>query len=88
MRRLTLSGQETTMYLLNDGTEVTADQIKAAFAAGKAVLVHGRAEMHSTTGLMLDGEHYDTRGQCHSMWDEAWTREPETVQQCLQAAHV
>jgi len=79
---------EKTMYLLNDGTEVTADQIKAAFSEGKAVLIHGRADHHSTTALMLDGKHFDTRGQRYSMWDEAWTREPETVQQCLQAAHV
>lgn len=76
------------MYLLNDGTEVSATQIKAAFAEGKAVLIHGRADHHSTTGLMLDGNHFDTRGQCYSMWDEAWTRKPDDVQQCLQAARV
>jgi hypothetical protein len=75
------------MYVLNDGTVVSADQIKAAFADGKAVLVHGRGEMHSTTGLMLDGQHFDTRGECYSMWDEAWTRRPETISQALKAAH-
>lgn len=75
------------MYVLIDGTEVSADQIKAAFAEGKAVLVHGRGEMHSTTGLMLDGQHFDTRGQCYSMWDETWTRQPESIADALKAAY-
>ena len=49
------------MYLLNDGTEVTAQQIKDAFNNGNAVLIHGRGNGKTTTGLMLDGNHFDTR---------------------------
>jgi hypothetical protein len=75
------------MYILRDGTEVTADQIKQAFANGKAVLVHGRAENHTSTDLMLNGEHFDNRGQCYSMWEETWTAAPQSLQQCLQAAY-
>jgi len=74
-------------YYLIDGTEVNAEQIKAAFAEGKAVLVHGHRDDRTSTGLMLDGEHFDTRGECHSVWEEAWTRTPENVQQALRAAY-
>ncbi len=74
-------------YYLQDGAEVTAEQIKAAFADGRAVLVHNNRENHSSTGLMLDGKHMDTRGQCYSVWDEVWTRTPETIQQALNAAY-
>ena len=74
------------MYILRDGTEVTSTQIKAAFDAGTAVLVHGRGDNKTTTSLMLDGRHYDTRGECHSVWDEAWTRKPESVQQAMMVA--
>lgn len=74
------------MYYLQDGTEVTADQIKAAFSAGQAVLVHGRRDNGTSTALMLDGQHRDTRGQCHSMWDEVWTRTPQTAHLALAAA--
>lgn len=75
------------MYILNDGTEVSADQIKSAFASGNAVIVHGRAENRTTTSLMLDGRHYDTRGECYSVWDEQWTRTPGNSHDALQAAY-
>jgi hypothetical protein len=74
------------MYILRDGTEVTAAQIKEAVKAGTPVIVHGRAENHNSTSLMLDGQHRDTRGQCHSMWDEVWTRTPTDVAEALKAA--
>lgn len=80
-------GQEMEMrYYLFDGTEVAESDIRNAFESGKAVLVHGRAEGHSSTSLMLDGRHYDTRGECYSVWDEAWTRTPETLNEALRAA--
>lgn len=75
------------IYVLQNGDEVTAEQIKMAFAEGKAVLVHSNRENHTSTGLMLDGKHIDTRGQCYSMWDEVWTRTPETVEDALEAAY-
>lgn len=76
------------MYLLNDHTEVTKDQIKAAFEQGKARLVHGRKENSTSTTLMLDGKDFDTRGQCVSMWEETWTRKPDTLADCLNAARI
>lgn len=74
-------------YVLNDGVKVTAQQIKEAYEAGKAVLVHARRDGGSSTGLMLNGEHFDTRGRCYSVWDEAWTREPPTLRAALDAAY-
>ena len=76
------------MYYLLNGEAVSAGQIKAAFEAGKAVLVHGRTEGGTSTGLALDGQHFDTRDECYSVWDEAWTRQPETLAQALRAARV
>ena len=73
-------------YLLKDGTEVTTKQISEAFKLGKAVLCHVYGDGKTLTSLMLDGEHYDTRGQCFSMWDEAWTTEPRHIFQCYLAA--
>lgn len=75
------------MYYLQDGTITSAEEIKAAFAVGRAVLVHGRAEDGMSTALTLDGQHFDTRDHCYSMWDEAWTTRPKTVQTALQAAY-
>ena len=75
------------MYILRDGTTVTADQIKQAFADGKAILIHSRGDSATVTSLSFDGAHFDTRGQCASMWEEAWTQEPETIQQALNAAY-
>lgn len=74
------------MFLLNDGTDVTADEIRAAFSSGKATLVHSNGENRTKTGLMLDGKHYDTRGQCYSVWEEVWTTEPESLQEAFFAA--
>lgn len=75
------------MYYLQDGTEVTADQIREAFAEGKAVLVYTNGENHTSLGLMLDGNHRDTRGQCFSVWDEVWTAEPKTAREAFNAAY-
>lgn len=76
------------MYILHNGDEVTLDQITSAFLAGNAVLVHGHAENRTVTGLMLDGKHYDTRGECYTVWDEVWTQSPDTLQECLCASFV
>jgi len=74
------------MYILNDGTTATEDQIMEAVAAGKARIVCGRAEGHTSTGLLLDGVDIDTRGKCHSMWEEVWTAIPSSTAQALKAA--
>ena len=75
------------MYILHDGQEITADQIKAAFDEGDAVLVHSHGDGKNLTGLMLDGQHRDTRDTCYSMWEEVWTTKPETLQAALGAAY-
>lgn len=73
-------------YVLRDGTEVTREQIANAYAEGKARLCHGRRDGGTSTGLMLDGIDYDTRGECFSVWDEVWTTRPQTIREALAAA--
>lgn len=75
------------MYLLNDGTEVTATQIKNAFENEKAVLVRSRAVNHTATGLLLDGKHWDNRGENYSVWDDSWTAAPDSYKDALNAAY-
>jgi hypothetical protein len=74
------------MYLLIDGTVTSKAEIEQAFAAGTAVLIHGRGDHRTTTGLALHGREYDNRGTCHSVWEETWTRKPATVVEALRAA--
>ena len=77
------------MYVLNDGTEVSRDQIKAAFNAGRAVIVHSwRGDGQISAGLRIDGLQVDTRGECYSAWEETWTVAPKTLRQALDAAKV
>ena len=73
-------------HYLKDGTEVTEAQVRQAFADGCAVLVHENIDGGINTGLMLNGKHFDTRGECNSVWEESWTRTPATAQEALQAA--
>ena len=77
------------MYVLNDDTEVTMDQIKTAFTSGQAVIVHGwRGDGQISTGLRIDGLQVDSRGECYSAWEETWTVAPKTLRQALDAAKV
>lgn len=86
MLRLGLLGLEIEMpYYVTDGIEVTEEQIRVAFEAGKAVIVYGRGENCTTTSLALDGQHRDTRGECYSVWDEVWTAQPQSLKQALDA---
>ena len=75
-----------THHYLKDGTEVTEAQVKQAFTNGLAVLVHHHIDGCINTGLMLDGKHFDTRGECYSVWAESWTTPPKTEQEALEAA--
>jgi hypothetical protein len=81
------------MYYTRDGEIVTHGQIQRAFEAGKARLVHGHRDasqyggLRVSTGLMLDGKDFDTRDNCDSVWEELWTRKPETLQECLEGAN-
>lgn len=77
-----------TTYILRDGTDTTLAEIQAAFARGEAVLCHSRGNHGTVTGLMLDGQHYDTRGQCVAMREEAWTTTPKSWRQAAAAASV
>lgn len=77
------------MYVLNDGTEVSKGQIKAAFNAGQAVIVHGwRGDGQISASLRIDGLQVDSRGECYSAWEETWTLAPKTLRQALDAAKV
>lgn len=69
------------IYYTTQGDQVSAEQIKQAVAAGAARIIYSRIG-HS---LSLDGHDFDTRGQCHSVWDEQWSV-PPTLQQALSAA--
>lgn len=73
-------------YILRDGTTVTKQQIRDAFLTGKAVLVHSRGVGRTVTCLRIDGIHYDTRGECYDMSNEAWTQKPATLREALAAA--
>lgn len=75
------------MYYTITGDEITLDQIREAFAADKALLVHGyKIDGGISTGLSLDGEERDTRGECYSAWDEVWTERPRGIAQLVAAA--
>lgn len=74
------------MYLLQNGDEVMKEQIEEAFNCGDAVIIHTHGINKTNTGLMLDGEHIDTRGECYSVWDEVWSREPKSVSECIRLA--
>lgn len=75
------------MYLLQNGEEVTAEQIKTAYVAGLAVLVHSYADGHTATDLLLEGKEWDNRGENHSVWDASWTTKPQTINKALAAAY-
>ncbi|QFY41950.1 hypothetical protein F6R98_04340 [Candidatus Methylospira mobilis] len=74
------------MYRTKDGTEVTEHDINTAFLAGKAVIIHSNREGDFKRGLMLNGEHFDTRGKCYYALDETWTRVPQTFSEALNTA--
>ena len=80
------------MYLTRDGETVTREQIVQAFEAGKTRLVHGYRDASQggssvSTSLRLDGKDFDTRDNCESVWEELWTRKPETLRECLEGAN-
>lgn len=73
-------------YFDFEGTEVTKEQISAAFDSGDATLIHGNGDGKTLTMLSLKHKDYDTRNTCHSVWDERWTRKPSSLRECLDAA--
>lgn len=76
------------MYILINGDEVTLENIKTAFENKTAVLVHQHHDCGTSTGLMIDGNHFDTRGQNQSVWQDQWTSNPSDLHACIQAAIV
>ena len=74
-------------YYTIDGEIVSKQAIASAFSAGMARIVYGRGLDCTTTGLRLDGQDYDTRGECYQMRDESWTAKPISLAQALAAAH-
>ena len=71
------------MYLLVDGTMVTAAQIKDAFFAGDAVLVYRHGKFFPS--LMLDGKHFDTLDE-QPIETATWTALPASLDQALAIA--
>ena len=69
------------------GIEVTADEIKAAYAEGRCLLAHSYGPSKTLTTLEIDGVERDTRGQTVQMSEAVWTQHPDNVAKCLQAAH-
>lgn len=73
------------MYLA-DGTAVTAETIRSAFAAGQAVLVHHYGDGCTRTSVMIDGHHFDTRNDTYCVWDAQWTTSPKTAGEVIRHA--
>ena len=74
-------------YYLQDGTEVTKNDIEKAFKNGDAILIHARRlDGTTSSALMLNGVEFDTRNECYSMWEEVWTRKPKSLTEALRAA--
>lgn len=77
------------MYYIQDGTEVTSEQIASAFGAGNAIMVHGyNRDGGIGTALAIDGIERDTRGECYAMSDEVWTTRPRNLGEALRGAVV
>jgi len=78
------------MFLLFDGSEVSGEQIKEAHETGRARITCAHKYGGTTPGisrsLRLDGEDYDTRGTCYSVWDETWTIAPKSIMECMETA--
>ena len=74
-----------TYYTL-DGEIVSRNAIAAAYKAGIARIVYTHGFNCTNSGLMLDSEDYDTRGECYQMLDESWTAKPSSLAQALAAA--
>ena len=79
--------QTEMSYYTGNGDEVTLQQIRDAFAAGKARIVYGRGDGKTTQSLTFDGIDGDTRGECYSMWEETWTAIPKSVPDACRAAN-
>lgn len=81
------------MYILSNGQTVTRKQIKTAFSVGNARLIHGYRDASQggssvSTSLMLDGIDFDNKDKCESVWEQLWSRKPETLRECLIAAGI
>ena len=75
-------------YILRDGTYISKEEVKGAFEEGRAVLIYGGRFGSTATDLMLDGRHFDTRGECAAVYEEAWTTKPRTLREALNAVRI
>lgn len=73
-------------YYTSGGDIVSKAQIELALKSGLARLVHGYGDGCIRTALSLDGVDIDTRGDCYSVWDEAWTQIPVSLQEACRNA--
>lgn len=81
-------------YYTMAGDRVSPEEIRQAVRDGRAVIVWSHGNWYNSAGLRiyrtregaeLAETHFQTVGQCYSMWDETWTERP-TEQTALQAA--
>lgn len=82
-----------TEYHTLDGKEFSKDEVKAAYKAGKLLLVHQYTldgDISSNVIVVEDAAKngYDNRGQNWSAWEDTWTREPKNVSEALKAMAV
>ena len=82
------------MITLNDGEQITVDQLRAKYDAGLSRLICSyNPDGGLYTGVMVydeddDDMDMDTRGECAMMSEETWTIEPKSYEQLLKAAKV
>jgi hypothetical protein len=79
----------TTILMARDGADmrqVDGERIRQAFDAGKCRIVYSRGNHHTKQHLSLNGDDFDTRGECYSVWEEAWTHPIESLKQVMQLA--
>ena len=72
-------------YYLWNGVKTSRQEIRQAFNAGKARLIH---RYNGSPGLMLDGRDFDHRvdDHCIQMGETTWTSVPANVASCYKAA--
>lgn len=76
-----------SQYYTHDGYPITTEAIRQAFKLGRARLVHSHGDGKTQTSLSIDGQSWDTRGQCYSKWDESWTTKPIHLGEAIAAAY-
>lgn len=75
------------MYTLDNRKTVSYRQIISAQKLGQTVIINRRTWSGHVQTLMIDGQHFDTRGQCDHHYDERWTTRPTSIAAALEIAN-